>query len=98
MERFEGCRLAAYQDVGSVWTIGYGRTRGVHSGMTCTQAQAEAWLQQDVREAESAVNRGLTQTRRLTGLCAAKRGSPNPVIIPGGVIPLPRTARNTRPD
>ena len=56
-ERFEGCRLAAYPDIGGVWTIGYGHTHGVHQGMTCTREQAEAWLEQDTRLAADAVNR-----------------------------------------
>lgn len=56
-ERFEGCRVAAYQDSRGIWTIGYGHTNGVHAGMTCTQAQAEAWLSRDVSWAESEVNR-----------------------------------------
>ena len=30
--KFEGCRLRAYQDSVRVWTIGYGHTKGVHSG------------------------------------------------------------------
>lgn len=46
-ERFEGCRLDAYQDVRGVWTIGFGHTAGVVSGMTCTQAQADEWLKTD---------------------------------------------------
>jgi lysozyme len=56
-ERFEGCRLTSYQDSRDIWTIGYGHTSGVHAGMTCTQAQAEAWLKADVYWAESEVNR-----------------------------------------
>lgn len=56
-EQFEGCRLAAYQDSRGIWTIGYGHTNGVHTGMTCTPAQAEAWLSRDVSWAESEVNR-----------------------------------------
>jgi lysozyme len=56
-ERFEGCRLVAYQDSKGVWTIGYGHTRNVFMGMTCTQSQAEAWLVQDIATAEYAVNR-----------------------------------------
>lgn len=55
-EQFEGCRLVAYQDQVGVWTIGYGHTRGVHAGMTCTMAQAEAWLLEDVASAEADVN------------------------------------------
>ena len=55
-ESFEGCRLQAYQDSKGVWTIGYGHTAGVHSGMTGTQDLANQWLAQDVQWAESAVN------------------------------------------
>jgi lysozyme len=55
-ERFEGCKLVAYQDSKGVWTIGYGHTAGVRPGMTCTQAQAEAWLQQDIAWAAGRVN------------------------------------------
>lgn len=48
IEYFEGYRDVAYHNPGDVWTIGYGTTSGagidVHEGMTCTQAQAEAWL------------------------------------------------------
>lgn len=41
---FEGCRLVAYQDPTGTWTIGFGHTLGVVAGMTCTQAQADAWF------------------------------------------------------
>ena len=56
-EESEGCRLVAYQDSVGVWTIGYGHTRGVVEGMTCTQAQAEAWLREDILSAIADVNR-----------------------------------------
>lgn len=59
-ERFEGCRLVAYQDQVGVWTIGYGHTRGVHEGMTCTQAQAEQWLIEDYAISEAHVNAHVT--------------------------------------
>jgi lysozyme len=55
-EKFEGCRLLAYKDSAGVPTIGYGHTRGVRLGMTCTQQQAEEWLQLDVKIAETVVN------------------------------------------
>jgi lysozyme len=54
-EQFEGCSLTAYQDSGGVWTIGFGHTAGVTEGMTCTQAQAEAWLLEDIQWAVSTV-------------------------------------------
>lgn len=56
-ERFEGCRLKAYQDSVGVWTIGYGHTKDVRSFDTCTQDQAEKWLQEDVADAVATVNR-----------------------------------------
>lgn len=55
-ERFEGCRLVAYQDSVGVWTIGYGHTRGVCAGMTCTEAQAQQWLEEDTANAVADVN------------------------------------------
>ena len=56
-EQFEGCRLTAYRDQGGVLTIGYGHTGAVLPGQTCTQAQAEEWLHQDIVFAETEVNR-----------------------------------------
>lgn len=59
-EQFEGCKLEAYQDSVGVWTIGYGHTRGVYEGMTCTQEEAEAWLLEDIANAEADVNKHVT--------------------------------------
>lgn len=56
-EREEGVRLTAYQDQVGVLTIGYGHTHGVTEGMTCSQEQAEKWLQEDIASAEGAVNK-----------------------------------------
>lgn len=56
IRRDEGLRLVAYQDGGGVWTIGYGHTRGVSLGDTCTEAQAEIWLIQDAGIAERDLN------------------------------------------
>lgn len=44
---FEGERLKAYQDSGGVWTIGFGHTKNVTSGMVCTHDQAVKWLTED---------------------------------------------------
>jgi lysozyme len=44
IRRFEGCELAAYQDSVGIWTIGFGSTLGVTPGMTITNQQAEAML------------------------------------------------------
>jgi lysozyme len=56
-ESFEGCKLVAYQDSVGVWTIGYGHTKGVKRGDTCTAAQADQWLREDVAWAVACVNR-----------------------------------------
>ena len=47
IQKFEGCRLTAYQDSIGLWTIGYGHTAGVSEGQTITQAQACAFLKAD---------------------------------------------------
>lgn len=44
IQAFEKCRLAAYQDGGGAWTIGWGETRGVKPGMVITQAKADDLL------------------------------------------------------
>ena len=53
---FEGCRLTAYRDSVGVWTIGYGHTKGVHSGQTISMGQATEYLRQDCANAERNVN------------------------------------------
>jgi lysozyme len=58
-EKFEGCRLSAYQDSVGVWTIGYGHTKGVKEGATCTLEEAQQWLQEDVEMAVKDVNQHL---------------------------------------
>jgi lysozyme len=49
LKTLEGCKLAAYQDQGGVWTIGYGHTGpDVHPRITCTQEQADRQLALDL--------------------------------------------------
>lgn len=55
----EGCQLKAYQDAEG-WSIGYGHF-GVKEGDTCTQEQADAWLQEDLDRVAAAVNRAVTR-------------------------------------
>lgn len=62
IKRFEGSETRAYQDSVGVWTIGYGHTKGVGPDTRCTEAQAEAWLVDDLEEAEDAVSRLITVT------------------------------------
>ena len=47
IKKYEGCRLTAYKDIGGVWTIGYGHTKGVKCGMRISQKQADNYLQED---------------------------------------------------
>jgi GH24 family phage-related lysozyme (muramidase) len=55
--RWEGERYVAYQDVAGVWTICDGHTKGVKAGDRATKSQCEAWLKQDLGEAEAAIDR-----------------------------------------
>jgi len=60
LEGYEGIRLVAYLDTAGVWTIGVGHTGPeVHEGMIATLEQVRKWLDEDVREAEDAVNRAV---------------------------------------
>lgn len=56
IKKFEGCELQAYLCPAGVWTIGYGHTAGVYSGMKITAAKAEAYLKADLVEFENSVN------------------------------------------
>lgn len=56
----EGLRLIAYKDSIGKWTIGYGHTKGVNPGDTCSKDQAEAWLVEDCAEAENIVTKNVT--------------------------------------
>ena len=60
IEGSEGCDLTAYPCPSGIPTIGYGHTSGVRLGMTCTPAQALAWLSEDVRYAEGLVHSHVT--------------------------------------
>lgn len=67
IKRHEGVRLTAYPDPGSggePWTIGYGHTGGVKKGQTITQAEADAFLAEDIKRFEDAVNRLAPKTNQ----------------------------------
>lgn len=56
IKQWESCRLEAYDDGTGTWTIGWGHTAGVKPGDTCTQAQADAWLLEEVTRFNNHVN------------------------------------------
>jgi len=58
--KWEGVRFKAYQDVGGVWTICEGHTRGVKPGDVATQAQCDTYLAEDMRVAADIVARCIT--------------------------------------
>lgn len=54
---YEKLKLKAYKPVPTdPWTIGWGHTKGVRKGDTCTEAQAERWFLEDLEWVEAAVN------------------------------------------
>ena len=57
IKRWEGKRNEAYRDSAGVWTIGFGRTAGVRPGQFITDAEADAYLLEDLGAAERAVER-----------------------------------------
>ena len=57
IKEFEGCKLTAYRDSVGILTIGYGETKGIHSGMTWTQAQADSTLAARYDEFEAGVKK-----------------------------------------
>ena len=64
IKELEGFRTKAYPDPASKdglpITIGFGRAHGVKLGDTCTPAQAEQWLREDVQDAEECINAHVT--------------------------------------
>lgn len=55
VKKYEGCKLKAYLCPAGIPTIGYGHTHNVKLGDTCTQQQAEEWLEDDFFYATSDV-------------------------------------------
>ena len=60
IKSFETLTLTAYPDSGGVPTIGWGHTRGVQLGDTCTAEQAEDWFVEDTQAAIEAIDTSLT--------------------------------------
>jgi lysozyme len=69
LKRDEGLRLKAYPDAlsgGAPWTIGYGHTgAGIRRGVSCTLAEAEAWLETDVLFVEARLDAQIQWWRSL---------------------------------
>lgn len=57
VKQFESCRLKAYLCPVGIPTIGWGHTKDVNLGDTCTQEQADVWLQEDWAESIKDVQR-----------------------------------------
>ena len=55
IKKYEGYVLKAYKCPSGVWTIGYGHTNGVKSGMQITKTQALDYLKQDLSTFENVV-------------------------------------------
>lgn len=55
IKEFEGYSERVYLCAGGKYTIGYGHTRGVELGDTCTREQAEEYLRQDLVDAEETI-------------------------------------------
>lgn len=56
IKEFEGYRSRAYRDAVGVWTCGYGHTGRVNAKTSCPQAQADAWLRQDLAPLEKVLS------------------------------------------
>lgn len=85
---FEGVRYVAYRDVGGVWTICYGHTKGVKQGDTATDAQCRAYLNQDMPAAYAVVNRCITAALTVTQASAFVRATYNlgPQVVCGSTL------------
>lgn len=57
IKKYEGCRLEAYKCLAGIWTIGYGHTGGIRKGQKITQAQADAYLKEDIPKFEKNVSK-----------------------------------------
>ena len=55
IKEFEGYSERVYMCAGGKYTIGYGHTRGVEPGDTCTREQAEEYLRHDLIDAEETI-------------------------------------------
>lgn len=59
IQHFEDLRLVAYPDIFGIPTIGWGHTKDVKIGMTCTKEQADNWLKDEIHTFEAQVLKAL---------------------------------------
>ena len=57
IKSFERFEPTSYRCPAGKWTLGYGHTRGVTQGQTCTRDQADRWLDQDISDAEMIIRK-----------------------------------------
>ena len=67
IKKYEGFKQYAYLCPAGVVTIGYGHTKGVRLGQTCTEAEAEQFLKEDLEVAEDEVNKIAEEVRLTQG-------------------------------
>lgn len=67
IKKYEGFKPYAYLCPAGVVTIGYGHTRGVRLGQTCTEVEAEQFLREDLEIAEAEVNKVADEVRLTQG-------------------------------
>lgn len=86
--KWEGVRYTAYQDSVGVWTICYGHTKGVTPGMTATPEQCEAWLQEDMAEANAHVRRciGVPMLRQVEAALTSATFNLGPKVVCGSTL------------
>lgn len=67
IKKYEGFKPYAYLCPAGVVTIGYGHTKGVRLGQTCTEAEAEQFLREDLEIAEAEVNKVANEVKLTQG-------------------------------
>ena len=87
--QWEGRKNVAYWDAyGAVWTICDGHTAGVREGDTASDAQCDAWREQDMSHAAASVDRcihvPLTTLERAAFIDAAY--NLGPVVVCGSTL------------
>lgn len=67
IKKYEGFKPYAYLCPAKILTIGFGHTRGVRLGQTCTEAEAEQFLKEDLEIAEAEVNKIANEVQLTQG-------------------------------